>query len=392
MIPYGKQDINQDDIDAVVEVLKSDYLTQGPKVPQFEDNIIEYCGCEFAIAVNSATSALHIACLALDVGKNDIVWTSPISYVASANCALYCSAKIDFVDIDPVTYNLSTIKLQGKLEHAVRNNLQLPKVVIPVHLSGQSCDMEAIYALSKKYDFSIVEDASHAIGGRYKGKPVGNCKFSDITIFSFHPVKIVTSAEGGMATTNNAEIADKMSLLRNHGVTREAGKMTEKSHGDWYYQQIALGYNYRMTDLQAALGVSQMKRLNEFVNKRNEIAKLYNKSLNELPVILPVQQADSISSSHLYIIRLKLNELGLSHREIFNKLRDENLGVNLHYIPIHMQPYYQQKGFREGYLPEAEKYYTEAISLPLYSQMTEEEIEKVINVLSKILKESLVNI
>jgi len=385
MIPYGKQDINQDDIDAVIEVLISDYLTKAPKVPEFENAILEYCGVDFAVAVNSATSALHIACLALDVGKDDLVWTSPISYVASANCALYCGAKVDFVDTDPVSYNLSIFRLQDKLERAVKNNLQLPKVVIPVHLSGQSCDMEAIYALSKEYGFSIVEDASHAIGSHYKGVPVGNCKYSDITVFSFHPVKIITSAEGGMATTNNPALADKMSLLRNHGVTRDAGKMTEKPHGDWYYQQIALGYNYRMTDLQATLGVSQMKRLDEFVQKRNQMAEYYDSSLGELPIVLPKQHPESKSSRHLYIIRLKLDELELSHKETFSQLRENGLGVNLHYIPIHLQPYYQALGFKTGDFPEAEKYYSEAVSIPLFSKMTDMEVEKVTQALSNVL-------
>ncbi len=385
MIPYGRQDLNQDDIDAVIKVLESDYLTQGPKIPEFERSIIDYCDVEFAVAVNSSTSALHIACLALGVSKGDLVWTSPISFVASANCALYCDASIDFVDIDPVTYNLSIEKLEYKLIKARADNQQLPKVLIPVHLSGQSCDMERIYTLSKEYGFSIIEDAAHAIGGYYKDKPVGSCKYSDITVFSFHPVKIITTAEGGVATTNNLELDKKMRLYRSHGVTREPSEMTKEPDGPWYYQQIVLGYNYRMSDIQAALGISQMKRLDSFIVKRNEIAAHYDKFLTNMPLITPVQKVNLLSSRHLYIIRLDLPNLIKTRNEIFQELRNEGLGVNVHYIPIHLQPFFKQIGFKLGDFPEAESYYEDAISIPLFPQMTHHEVNKVVDVLEHVL-------
>ena len=378
MIHYGKLDINQQDIDAVVEVLKSGFLTQGPKVPAFEQALQEKCDVKHVIAVNSATSALHIACLALDVGEGDLVWTTPISFVASANCALYCGAKVDFVDIDPLTYNLCSDKLAAKLCYAKEHDLQIPKVLILVHLSGEPCEMVEIYKLSKLYDFLIIEDASHAIGSEYKGQKIGSCQFSDITVFSFHPVKIITAAEGGVATTNNTELAEKMMLFRCHGITRNDKLMTEKTHGDWYYQQVLLGYNYRMTDIQAALGLSQLSRLNEFVIKRNTIAAIYDKALQSLPLKLPLQNSNSMSSRHLYIVRLELEGLNISHKDVYSSLKVKGIGVNLHYIPIHLQPYYKQFGFKEGDFPEAEKYYSEAISIPLYPQMTEQEIKHVI--------------
>ncbi|MFT5522046.1 MAG: UDP-4-amino-4,6-dideoxy-N-acetyl-beta-L-altrosamine transaminase [Enterobacterales bacterium] len=378
MIHYGKLDINQQDIDAVVEVLKSGFLTQGPKVPAFEQALQEKCDVKHVIAVNSATSALHIACLALDVGEGDLVWTTPISFVASANCALYCGAKVDFVDIDPLTYNLCSDKLAAKLCYAKEHDLQIPKVLILVHLSGEPCEMVEIYKLSKLYNFLIIEDASHAIGSEYKGQKIGSCQFSDITVFSFHPVKIITAAEGGVATTNNTELAEKMMLFRCHGITRNDKLMTEKTHGDWYYQQVLLGYNYRMTDIQAALGLSQLSRLNEFVIKRNTIAAIYDKALQSLPLKLPLQNSNSMSSRHLYIVRLELEGLNISHKDVYSSLKVKGIGVNLHYIPIHLQPYYKQFGFKEGDFPEAEKYYSEAISIPLYPQMTEQEIKHVI--------------
>ena len=306
MIPYGRQEISDADIQAVVDVLHSDFLTQGPAVPAFEKCISDYCGAQHAVAVNSATSALHIACLALGVGPSDMVWTSPITFVASANCALYCGAKIDFVDIDPRTYNMSVAHLAEKLAHAEKTG-NLPKVVIPVHLCGQPCDMAGIYALSQQYKFKIIEDASHAIGGKYRGEPIGNCRYSDITIFSFHPVKIITTGEGGMSMTNDAQLARRMQLLRSHGITRDANEMTHAPDGPWYYQQIDLGYNYRMTDIQAALGMSQMQRLEEFVSKRHVISRRYEQLLASLPVITPWQHADSYSGLHLYVIRLKLS-------------------------------------------------------------------------------------
>jgi len=385
MIPYGKQEITQQDIDAVVSVLNSDFLTQGPQVPAFEKSIKEAVKAEYALAVNSATSALHIACLALGVGKGDVVWTTPITFVASANCALYCGADIDFVDIDSQTYNLSAEKLKLKLQNAKLNNLPLPKVVIPVHLCGQPCEMDKIYALGQEYGFSIIEDASHAIGGKYKGQPIGNCEYSDITVFSFHPVKIVTTAEGGVATTNNKQLAKKLELLRSHGITRDSSLMHNDIHGGWYYEQVDLGFNYRMTEMQAALGVSQMSRLHDFVAKRNKLAERYDELLKSLPIFIPYQNEDSYSGRHLYVIRLKLEELSKSHKEVFEQLRENGLGVNLHYIPVHTQPYYQKLGFENGQYPQAESYYTDAISIPLFHAMTIEQQYEVVSVLTKVL-------
>lgn len=385
MIPYGKQEITQQDIDAVLSVLRSDFLTQGPQVPLFEESIKQAVNAGYALAVNSATSALHIACLALGVSKGDVVWTTPITFVASANCALYCGADVDFVDIDNDTYNLCAAKLEQKLVHTKASNLPLPKVVIPVHLCGQPCEMDEIYALSKEYGFSIIEDASHAIGGKYKNSPIGNCEYSDITIFSFHPVKIVTTAEGGVATTNDSKLAEKMDLLRSHGITRDVSSMTEHSHGGWYYQQLELGFNYRMTEMQAALGISQMSRLHAFVAKRNELAVRYDELLKKLPLVTPMQIDDSYSGRHLYVIRLILNDITLSHREVFEQLRDKGIGVNLHYIPVHMQPYYEKLGFVSGQFPESENYYSEAISIPLFHTMTHEQQNKVVAVLTEVL-------
>lgn len=372
MIRYGQQDITQADINAVVEVLKSVNLTQGPNIPQFENAVIEYVGASHAVAVNSATSALHIACLALGLGVGDWLWTTPNTFVASANCALYCGAKVDFVDIDSRTYNLCPEKLEAKLSQAEKVGA-LPKIIVPVHLAGQPCDMEAIYALSKRYGFKIIEDASHAIGGLYKGEPIGNCRYSDITVFSFHPVKIITTAEGGMALTNNDEIATRLGLLRSHGITRDPALMTKPMDGPWYYQQVALGYNYRMTDLQAALGVSQMSRLKEYVTQRHQIATRYHELLSDLPLTRPWQHPDSYSAYHLYVIRLQLKEIEPTHLQVFEALRAKNIMVNLHYIPVHTQPYYQQLGFRHGDYPEAEEYYREAISIPMHPKLTESE-------------------
>lgn len=385
-IPYGRQNITEKDIDAVVNVLKSDYLTQGPKVPEFEQAIKNHCVVRHALAMNSATSALHVACLALGVGEGDIVWTTPITFVASANCALYCGATVDFVDIDPQTYNLSVKALEQKLKEAKEQD-KLPKVVIPVHLCGQPCDMEAIHALSQEYGFSIIEDASHAIGGSYQNKPIGNCQYSDITIFSFHPVKIITTAEGGVATTNNDELAQKMDLLRSHGITRDIDLMTHEPDGPWYYQQIDLGFNYRMTEMQAALGVSQIQRLDSITESRHKIAKRYNEQLASLPVIVPFQIQESYSGLHLYVIRLKLDEIKPTHLEVFQSLRAANIGVNLHYIPVHLQPYYQKNfSFQTGDFPQAEQYYREAISLPLYPDLTEEQQDYIVETLKGILK------
>lgn len=385
MIPYGRHDIRQEDIDAVVSVLQSDFLTQGPQVPLFEKAVADKVGAKHSIAVNSATSALHIACLALCLRKGDWLWTSPITFVASANCALYCGAKVDFVDIDPRTYNLCPKSLEKKLIQAKQQG-RLPKIVVLVHLCGQSCDMESIYKLSQQYGFKIIEDASHAIGGKYQNEHIGNCCYSDITIFSFHPVKIITTAEGGMALTNNDELAQRMDLLRSHGITRNTDLMTKPSEGLWYYQQIALGFNYRMTELQAALGLSQMQRLDDYVAKRHKIANFYNENLKDLPLILPWQHPDSFSAYHLYIIRLQLDRIKYSHREVFEALRARGVLVNLHYIPIYSQPYYQTFGFKTNYCFEAEQYYKEAISLPLYPTMTYEQQDIVIKVLKQVLK------
>lgn len=383
MIPYGRQDITLADIEAVVEVLRSDFLTQGPMVPRFEQAVAQYCGANHAVAVNSATSALHIACMALDVGPGDLVWTSPITFVATANCARYCGADVDFVDIDPRTYNISVTRLTEKLVQAEADG-RLPKVVIPVHLCGQPCEMEAIHALSQQYGFRIIEDAAHAIGGKYQGEPIGNGHFSDITVFSFHPVKIITSGEGGMALTNDPELANRMARLRSHGITRNAAEMTHAPDGPWYYQQIDLGFNYRMTDLQAALGLSQMQRLEEFVTKRHTIARRYDGLLADLPVITPWQHPDSYSGLHLYVIRLKPGEIGKTHREVFEALRAAGIGVNLHYIPVYRQSYYEKLGFKPGYCTEAERYYAEAISLPMYPALTEEHQDQVVAALKEI--------
>ncbi|MFM7013245.1 MAG: UDP-4-amino-4,6-dideoxy-N-acetyl-beta-L-altrosamine transaminase [Betaproteobacteria bacterium] len=385
MIPYGRQDITQADIDAVVGVLQSDFLTQGPQVPLFEKKVAEHVGAQYALAVNSATSALHIACLALGLGPGDWLWTSPVTFVASANCGLYCGAQVDFVDIDPRTYNLCPLALEKKLIEAAKTG-KLPKVVVPVHLCGQPCDMAAIYALSQRYGFKIIEDASHAIGGKYKGEFIGNGRYSDITVFSFHPVKIITTAEGGMALTNDAELAHKMALLRSHGITRDPAQMTHVPDGPWYYQQIDLGFNYRMTELQAALGISQMDRLDQYVARRHELAERYDTLLADLPITRPWQHPDSYSGLHLYVIRLKLDQIGKTHREVFDALRELGIGVNLHYIPVHTQPHYQRMGFKAGDYPQAEHYYAEAISLPLYATFTERQQDTVIDDLSQILK------
>lgn len=370
MIPYGRQDINQADIDAVVNVLRSDFLTQGPVVPAFENAVAMHCGVRHAVAVNSATSALHIACLALGVANGDIVWTSPITFVASANCARYCGADVDFVDIDPLTYNMSVECLRAKLEAAQKIG-KLPKVVIPVHLCGQSCDMAAIHALGQQYGFKIIEDASHSIGGTYRGEPVGNCRFSDITVFSFHPVKIITTGEGGMAVTNDDKLASHMARLRTHGITRDPAEMTHAPDGPWYYQQLELGLNYRLTDIHAALGLSQMKRLEEFVETRNQIANRYTKVLAHLPVTVQLQPPDVYSAFHLYVIRLHLPKTKKTHREVFEALRATGIGVNLHYIPVYRQPYYARMGFNPSHFPESERYYAEAISIPMYSGLSE---------------------
>jgi UDP-4-amino-4,6-dideoxy-N-acetyl-beta-L-altrosamine transaminase len=382
MIPYGRQEISQADIDAVVGVLKSEFLTQGPMVPRFEQRLAEHVNAAHARAVNSATSALHVACLAVGLKPGDWLWTTPITFLASANCGLYCGARVDFVDIDPKTYNLSPVALEEKLKRAEREGV-LPKVVIPVHLCGQPCDMAAIRQLSNRYGFKIIEDASHAIGGKYRGDWIGSCRYSDATVFSFHPVKIITTAEGGMITTNDAEVARRIDLFRSHGMTRDPEMMTHAPDGPWYYQQVELGYNYRMTELQAALGLSQMERLDEFVERRHMLAHRYDGLLRDLPVVTPWQHPDGHSGLHLYVIRLKLEKIRQTHRHVFESMRAQSIGVNLHYIPVHMQPYYQRFGFREGDFPEAERYYGEAISLPMFFGLTETQQDAVVTALAK---------
>jgi UDP-4-amino-4,6-dideoxy-N-acetyl-beta-L-altrosamine transaminase len=366
MIPYGRQNIDESDIAAVLEVLQSDFLTQGPKVPEFELAVSQLCQVNYAIAVNSATSALHLACLALGVTQGDIVWTSPISFVASANCALYCGATIDFVDVDPDSGLMSVAALSKKLQQAAALQ-QLPKVLIPVHLAGHSCDMAAIHALCQPYQIKIIEDASHAIGATYRGLPVGHCQFSDICVFSFHPVKIITTAEGGMALTNDPALATQMQLHRSHGITRDPLDMTEPSHGPWYYQQIELGFNYRLTELQAALGLSQISRLPLFLAARQQAVRYYQQLLKDLPFQLPAEALEGVSAWHLYIIRLDDADTRL---RVFEALRASGIGVNVHYIPIHTQPYYQQLGFNWGDFPAAEEFYSKIISLPMYADLT----------------------
>ena len=385
MIRYGQQDITQADIDAVVAVLRSTNLTQGPTIPAFEQAVKAVTGARHAVAVNSATSALHIACLALDLGPGDWLWTTPNTFVASANCGLYCGARVDFVDIDPKTYNLSPAALEQKLRRAEKEG-RLPKIVVPVHLAGQPCDMAAIHALGQKYGFRIIEDASHAIGGRYKGEPIGNGRYSDITVFSFHPVKIITTGEGGMALTNDDALATRLGLLRSHGITRDPELMTQEMDGPWFYQQVALGFNYRMTDIQAALGVSQITRLSQYIARRHEIAARYETLLADLPLTLPWQHPDSHSAYHLYVIRLRLDEIApITHRQVFEALRAKDIMVNLHYIPVHTQPYYQQMGFRPGDFAEAERYYREAISIPMHPSLTTEEQDFVVATLKEAL-------
>lgn len=381
MIPYGKQNISEEDIEAVIDVLKSDFLTQGPVVPEFEKLLATYSGAKYAVAVNSATSALHIACLALGVGPGDVVWTSPVTFVASANCALYCGAEVDFVDIDPLTYNLSVESLAEKLEIAKKSG-KLPKVVIPVHLAGQSCDMKAIHKLSEQYGFRIIEDASHAIGGSYLDAKIGGCQYSDITIFSFHPVKIITTGEGGMALTNDQTLIKTMARLRSHGITRYPEEMTHAPDGPWYYQQIDLGFNYRMTEMQAALGISQLARLDMFVSERHAIAERYDQLLAATGIKTPWQSPESYSAYHLYIVRIPFDHLTLNRNSAFNNLRSGGVGVNLHYIPIYQQPYFERMGFQRSDFPASERYYKEAISLPMYPGLTSDNQNEVVKLLT----------
>jgi len=384
MIPYGRHEISQADVDSVIDVLQNQFLTQGAQVPKFENAVADYCGVAHGVAVNSATSALHIACLALGLGKGDWLWTSPVTFVASANCGLYCGAQVDFVDIDAASWNMCPRKLEEKLLKAEAEG-RLPKIVVPVHLRGEPCDMAAIGALAQRFGFKVIEDASHAIGGSYAGQKIGTCAHSDITVFSFHPVKIVTTAEGGMAMTKCVDLATRMELFRSHGITRDPALMTNEAEGAWYYQQIELGYNYRLTDLQAALGISQVTRLDEFVTKRHALADRYDALLADLPLTLPTRAQGNLSGLHLYPVRLQLSKISPTHSEVFDRMRAAGIGVNLHYIPVHLQPYYAAMGFAKGDFPEAERYYAEALTLPLFPALTEGEQAEVVTALSKAL-------
>ncbi|MFL1524595.1 UDP-4-amino-4,6-dideoxy-N-acetyl-beta-L-altrosamine transaminase [Pseudomonas sp. O230] len=387
MIPYGRQSLDQADVDAVVAVLQSDWLTQGPTIERFEQAMAERCQADFAVVVCNATAALHIACLAAGLGPGDRLWTTPNTFLASANCGRYCGAEVDFVDIDPLTWNLDAHALASKLEAAERAGT-LPKVLVAVAFSGQSCDMRMIAGLAERYGFTVIEDASHAVGASYAGRPVGCGEFAAMTVFSFHPVKIITSAEGGMVLTNRPELAERLQRLRSHGMTRDPQQMTEPSHGPWYYQQVELGFNYRITDLQAALGLSQLSKLDGFIARRRELAARYQQSLAYLPLTLPGAQAEAESAWHLYVVRLHTDRINLSHRQVFEGLRAAGVGVNLHYIPVHLQPYYRDLGFAEGDFPQAEQYYAEAISLPLFPLLSDEQQDYVVAQLRRLLLEA----
>ncbi|MGQ5522531.1 UDP-4-amino-4,6-dideoxy-N-acetyl-beta-L-altrosamine transaminase [Chitinimonas sp. PSY-7] len=377
MIPYGRQQISSDDVAAVVAALQSDWLTQGPAIERFEQALAARCQARHAVAVCNATAALHLACLALDLGPVDSVWTSPNTFVASANCARYCGAKVDFVDIDPATWNLDVDKLEAKLVEAKRAG-HLPRALVAVAFSGQSCDMARIAALAKVYGFAVIEDASHAVGATYQGRPVGCGDFADMTVFSFHPVKIITTGEGGAILTNRTDLAQRLQRLRSHGITRDPAQMQGNSHGPWYYQQRELGFNYRITDLQTALGYSQLQRLDDFLARRRALAARYDQLLAGLPLQLPTRQAGAESAWHLYVVRLQLDRIGQTHRNVFEALRAGGIGVNVHYIPVHLQPYYAALGFQPGDFPEAERYYAEAISLPMYAGLTDAQQDDVV--------------
>ncbi len=377
MIPYGHQDVSEDDIQAVEEVLRSDWLTQGPAVERFERAMAEYCGVPHALAVCNATAALHLACRAIGLGPGDLMWTSPNTFVASANCGRFCGADVDFVDIDSRTYNMSVVELKRKLNQAERRG-RVPKVLIPVHFAGEPCEMRDIHELSQRYGFYVIEDASHAVGARYRDTAVGSCTYSDITVLSFHPVKIITTGEGGMALTRDKGLYEKMLLLRSHGITRDATKMTGASEGAWYYEQLDLGYNYRMTDIQAALGASQMQRLDAFVARRHELAKRYDRELGDLPLDLPARAPGNLSALHLYVVTLREGADGRNRSQVFDTLRNAGIGVNVHYIPVHLQPYYRSLGFKPSDFPVTERYYAHAISLPLYSGLTNDDQEYVV--------------
>ena len=384
MIPYGRQDITEEDIQSVIDVLKSDFLTQGPQIELFEQKFAQYCGSQYAVAVASCTAALHLACMALELKEGDIFWTTPNTFVASANCGLYCGASVDFVDIDPDTWNMSITKLEEKLVQAEKEG-KLPKLVIPVHFSGRSCDMKAIKKLAVHYNFKIIEDAAHCIGASYDNKKVGSCDYSDIAVFSTHPVKIITTGEGGNITTNNADIYEQLLKLRTHGITKSPEQMIREPIGPWYFEQQHLGYHYRMTDMQAALGISQMDRLDTYVAQRIQIAKRYSEKLSHLPLQLPAAEGFDDSSWHLYVVRLNLSEINVTHPQVFNSMREKGIGVNLHYIPVHTHPYFEQLGFGFGDFPEAEQYYSEALTLPLYPKLTEDEQDYICKTLEEIL-------
>lgn len=384
MIPYGRQDITEEDILAVKEVLNSDFLTQGPTVPKFESVVKDYCNSNYAVAVNSATSALHIACLALGVQKGDTVWTTANTFVASANCALYCGASIDFIDINIDNFNICIDQLENKLIEAKKNN-SLPKLIIPVHMCGQSCDMKRIHELGKIYNFKIIEDASHAVGGEYLGSKVGSCKYSDISIFSFHPVKIITTGEGGMAITNDQDLAKKMELFRSHGITRDPDMFENDTHGDWYYEQLVLGFNYRMTDIHAAIGLSQFKRIDKYIDARNIIAEKYNDNLSSFPLKLPSINSNIKSSFHLYVILLEENDTNY-HKKVFSSLREKKILVNLHYLPVYFHPYYKKLGFKKGICPNAELFYNKAISIPIYPTLTIKDQDYIVESLAESLE------
>ncbi|MNR75296.1 UDP-4-amino-4-deoxy-L-arabinose--oxoglutarate aminotransferase [compost metagenome] len=384
-IPYGRQHIVEADVQAVIDVLNSDWLTQGPAIERFERDVAAYVGAEHAVALTSATAALHLACRALGLGPGDVLWTSPNTFVASANCGYYCGAEVDFVDIDPLTLNMSVQALSDKLARAERSG-RLPKVVVPVHFSGEPCDMAAIHALAKRYGFFVIEDASHAIGARYRDTSIGACRYSDITVFSFHPVKLITTGEGGMVLTNRSELAERVRLLRSHGITRDSALMEGESEGPWYYQQIDLGYNYRMTDIQAILGVSQLKRLPEFLLRRQELAMRYDAALEGLPLVRPFRDPANFSALHLYTIRLDSTRVSRTRRDVFEDLRRAGIGVNVHYIPVHLQPFYRAKGFMPGDFPEAERYYLETISLPLFYDLSDQDQDRVVQALGSALE------
>ena len=385
MIPYAKQDISDEDIDSVIEVLKSDFLTQGNKVPLFEDIISERVGAKYALAANSATSCLHLSCLSLGLSKEDILWTSPITYVASANCALYCGAEVDFVDIDPLTWNISVEILEEKLKTA-RKIKKVPKILVLVHLAGNPCDLQKVFDLSKEYGFSIIEDASHALGSKYSGEHIGSSVYSDISVFSFHPVKNITTGEGGMILTNNQKLSEKIHLYRSHGITRDTKKMINKEEGLWYYEQLLLGFNFRMSDIHAALGISQMNSLDKFISKRNELSQIYTEELKGLPLTIQRVRKEDLSAWHIFVIRLKLSELKLSRLEIYNSLRNKGIGVNVHYIPVHLHPFYKNLGFNKGDFPNSENYYDGAITIPMFTKLKKTEIKFVIQSLKESIK------